>query len=166
MKRLIALVTAGVAISLTACEKKEGEPKSAVDSITGAVGDAAKQAGETAKDAAAKATDAAKDMGGKIDEMVKGGSASMVEKLNTMMAEWKPTVESLKGKVASAPEAVKPAIESAVKGIEEQWKSVEGAVAKLKDAPVDQLKALGTDAFSGAEKLGTMIKDAAAKYLK
>lgn len=167
MNRILMLSVAGaMALTLPACEKKEGEAKSAADKLTGAIGDAAKSASDAAGSAVDKAKDAAGDMGSKIDDMVKGGASGMAEKMNAMIAEWKPTFESLKGKVAGAPEAVKPQIEAAVKGIEEQWKTVEGAISKFKDAPADQLKSLGGDAMKQVESLGTMIKDAAAKYLK
>ncbi|MBN8645670.1 MAG: hypothetical protein J0L61_10590 [Planctomycetes bacterium] len=167
MNRILTVtLAAALACSLTACEKKEGEAKSAADKLTGALGDAAKSASDAASSAVDKAKDAAGDMGAKLDDMVKGGASGMADKMNAMIAEWKPTVESLKGKVASAPEAVKPQIEAAVKGIEAQWQTVEAAITKIKGAPVDQLKSLGGDAMTQVESLGTMIKDAAAKYLK
>lgn len=137
------------------CDKKESTSGGASDKAGGVLGDMASKAGEAAKEA-----------GGKINDAVKSGQAGMADKLSEMLAQWKPTVESLKSKAASAPEAVKPQIESAIKTIEQQWSVVEGHLSKLKSSATTELQSAGTEAFAGAEKLGDMIKDAAGKYLK
>ncbi len=171
MNRLtIPAVLAALALGAIACEEKKAEPKSAADKISGAIGDAAKKAGDAAKDAGAKASEAAKgataSMGDQMNEWMKGGAAKVADGFNAKLAEWKPKVDELKAKAGSLPEAVKPQAETAVKAIEDQWKSVEGMISKLKSASADQLKGLSGDTMSGVEKLGKMITDAAGKYLK
>lgn len=158
MNRKFTIVGASLALAAMGCEEKK-ESGSALDKATNAVKDAANTA--TAK--AGELADKAKDSAG---EMLKSGQAAMTEKVNAMLTEWKPKVESIKAKVADATPEVKPQIEAAVKAIETQWTAVEGQLAKLKDASAETLQSAGTEAMGAAEKLGTMIKDAAAKYLK
>lgn len=169
MSRTVLTLAAALALSAVGCEEKK-DATSLVDSAKKSVGDAAGKVGEAAKDAASKAGDKAGEMADQaktgMDDLLKGGASAMTAKVNEMMAEWKPTVDSLKAKIASAAPDVKPQIESAVSAIETQWKNVEAMAAKFKDTSADKLKDVGTEAFNGAEKLGTMIKDAAAKFLK
>ncbi len=169
MNRTLTILAAALALTAVGCEEKK-DGTSLVESATKSVGDAAGKVGDAAKDAANKAGDAAADMADKaqggLDDLLKGGTGAMTDKVTSMLNEWKPTVDSLKGKVASIAPDMKPQLESAIKGIEDQWKNVEGLLAKLKGTSAADLKAVGTDTFNGAEKLGGMIKDAAAKFLK
>ena len=158
MNRMFALVAASFALAALGCEEKK-ETGSALDKASNAVKDAANTASAKAGEMADKAKDSASDM-------LKSGQAAMTEQVNTMLTEWKPTVESIKAKAAEATPEVKPQIEAAVKAIETQWTAVEGHLVKLKDASAESLQAAGTEAMTAAEKLGTIIKEAAAKYLK
>lgn len=169
MNRMLTVTAAALAMMMIGCEEKK-DAGSIVDKATSAVGDAAKKAGDAVKDGASKVEETAKDAAASatqgLDELMKGGQGAMTEKLASMMNEWKPTVDKIKGAVASAAPDMKPQIEAAVKGIEDQWKNVEGLMTKLKGASATDLKSVAGEAFGGAEKLGTMIKDAAAKFLQ
>ncbi|MFM9959277.1 MAG: hypothetical protein ACKVZJ_14545 [Phycisphaerales bacterium] len=162
MNRILTVAAASLALIAVGCEEKK-DGKSIVDQATSKVSDAAKGAGDAVTDAANKAKDG---MAGQLDELMKGGQGAMTDKLNGMLTEWKPTVEKIKGAIATAAPDMKPQIEAAVKGIEDQWKNVEGLLGKLKGASATDLKSVAGDAFGGAEKLGTMITEAAAKFVK
>jgi hypothetical protein len=165
MNRTLTILAASLALAAVGCEEKK-DGASVVDKATSSIGDAAKKAGDAAKDAGAKVGEAAKDAKDGAADLLKGGQTAMADKVNEMLTEWKPTVEKIKGQIATAAPDVKPQIESAVKAIESQWSNVEGLLSKLKSASATELKTAGTEAMGGAEKLGTMIKDAAAKFLK
>jgi hypothetical protein len=169
MNRTLTILAATLALAAVGCEEKK-DAASIVDKAASKVGDAAAKAGDAVKDAGAKVGEKAGEMADKAkggaEDLLKGGQTAMADKVNEMLTEWKPTVEKIKGQIATAAPDMKPQIESAVKAIETQWSTVEGLLGKLKSASAADLSTATAEAKGGAEKLGTLIKDAAKKFLK
>ncbi|MBL8745693.1 MAG: hypothetical protein JNK58_04960 [Phycisphaerae bacterium] len=149
----VAMSLALASCVLFGCDKKEGTSGTSDNPL-----DKVKTA---ASDAAGKAKE---EVGKKIEEgyaALRDSAAGAAEKT---LAEAKSQIGRLKEKASSASAEVKPAMDSAIKSIEDQAAKVQAKLPELKSATSDTWKSISESVSKEASTLMTMIKDAAAKY--
>lgn len=137
---------------LVGCDKKESATKDSnpLDAVKTAVGDAAKKA----KD----------EVGKKVEEgfaSLRDGAASAAQ---DTLDQAKAKIGVLKEKAASASAEVKPAMESAVTKIEEQFAKVQAKLPELKTATAETWKSISESVAREGSSLMEMIKGAMEKY--
>ena len=148
-RAMMILAMCGLTMAMGCEEKKAEPPKTA--------GDAAKAAMDGTKDATKTAGDVAKaaasDMGTKAVTEAKG----LVDKA-------KAQLDTLTKAGASLPADKKPMFDAAVAPLNDQYKSLSDAAAKLKDLSGDNLAKTATDLKDRASKLVDGITSVAAKF--
>jgi len=150
MRITSALIVVGCVLSLAACEKRaetgNGAGAGTASGTASGLGDAMNSAKDMASDTFTKLRDQA------------------VATLEPRLEAAKTQVASLKDKVATLPEAIKPTVSSGVAEVEKQLDAAGTQFSNLKSAGADTWQSISTELGSTLDKLGTAIKDLTAKF--
>lgn len=183
MKKLLC-VAALIALPVVGCEKKAED---AGTKVTGAIGDAAKAAGDTAskaadatKDAASKAVDATKDAAAKGAEVVKdagkqaaaSAAAATAEVKTKFIDEMTKSFDGLKTQITDTVKkvdgnpALKTTLQPMVDGVNKKLGEVDGMLKGLKDVGLSEWTSKSGEFSKAFDGLKTMANELMSKLPK
>lgn len=150
--RILCFVIAGSLLTLTACEEKpspDAKPGT-FDAITKSVTDAADKAKGAVNKKAEEGFAALRDAAANAAQKTLDEAASKIG--------------LLKQKAVDASAEAKPAMESAIKSIEEQFAKVQAKIPEIKAATADTWKSISESLTKEGGTLMEMIKGAMQKF--
>jgi len=87
-----------------------------------------------------------------------------VAAMEPRLADAKAQVAKFRDKLAALPETARPTVDSAIAEVEKQMTAVGEQLTKLKAAGSDSWQSISTELGAAMDKVGTAIKDLAAKF--